>query len=383
MHRRTLSRLTHQRPVGDHSSAAAAWERGDSRPRRVFRIPSLSTIVVAALLAVVPTLIYLVILNWIDRYEKEPWTLLIAGAVLGGVVAPLISMAILGLSGRGFELTPSFAPRPTGADPFVALVEELVSGACLLVLILYVRDELDDIMDGLVYGAAIGAGFGAGETFLYAIGGVALPPQTLVRLVVAGLDHALYAAVFGAALGAARFMPDRLQRWAVSILGLATAVLLHCLHDATPTILARLLPATFGTPGLLSQLIAELIPFLGIITLLVVIVLAWRHEARVLRVELLPEVASGTITQQEFDTVTSRSLKWRQGRQVYRARGLRGVQELRRLWATEGELAFEKRRLLIRERRRPNEASADQLRSQIATLREQIGETTPAGGGAA
>src|SRR5439155_3856835 len=48
---------------------------------RVSRIPSLSTIVVAALLAVVPTLIYLVVLNWIDRYEKEPWTLLIAGAV--------------------------------------------------------------------------------------------------------------------------------------------------------------------------------------------------------------------------------------------------------------------------------------------------------------
>jgi RsiW-degrading membrane proteinase PrsW (M82 family) len=354
-----------------------------SCPGRVFRIPSLSTIVVAAALAVVPTLIYLVVLNWIDRYEKEPWTLLIAGAVLGGVVAPLISMAILGLSGRGFQLTPSFAPRPTGADPFVALVEELVSGACLLVLILFVRDELDDVMDGLIYGAAIGAGFGAGETFLYAIGGVALPAQTLLRLVVSGLDHALYTAVFGASLGAGRFMPNRSQRWAVSILGLATAVLLHCLHDATPTILARLLPSAFGTPGFLSQLIAELIPFLGIVTIFVVIVLAWGHEARVLRVELLPEVANGTITQREFETVTSRSLKWSQGRAVYRTHGMSGVQALRRLWATEGELAFEKRRLKIRERRRPNEASADQLRSQIASLRERIGETTPAGGGAA
>jgi hypothetical protein len=160
-------------------------------------------------------------------------------------------------------------------------------------------------------------------------------------------------------------------------------VLLHCLHDAMPTILARLLPATFGTPGFVSQLIAESIPFLGILTLLVVIVLAWRHEARVLRVELLPEVANGTITQREFDTVTSRSMKWSESRQVFRAHGLRGVQELRRLWATEGELAFEKRRLMIRERRRPNEESADQLRTEIKSLREQLGETTPAGGGAA
>src|SRR4051812_35249612 len=292
-------------------------------------------------------------------------------------------MAIIGLSGRGFQLTPSFAPRPTGADPFVALVEELVKGGTLLALVLYVRDEFDDVMDGLVYGAAIGAGFGAGETFLYAIGGVALPPQTLVRLMVSGLDHALYTAVFGAALGAARFMANRLERWIISILGLATAVLLHCLHDATPTILARLLPTTFGTPGLISQLIAEGIPFLGILTLVVVVLLAWRREVVVLRSELMPEVATGTITQQEFDTITSRAAKWNEARQVYRTRGTRGVMELRRLWATEGELAFHKRRLTIRQRRRPNEATTDQLRSEIATLRERIDGTTATSGGAA
>jgi protease PrsW len=349
-------------------------------------IPSLSTFVVAALLAIIPTLIYLVVLNWIDRYEKEPWTLLLAGAIVGGVVAPLISMAILGLSGRGFQLTPSFAPRPTGADPFVALVEELVSGACLLGLVLYVRDELDDVMDGLVYGAAIGAGFGAGETFLYAIGGVALPPQILLRLVISGLDHALYTAVFGAALGAARFMPSRAQRWAVSILGLATAVLLHCLHDAMPTILARLLPSTFGTPGLISSLIAEVIPFVGILTLLVVVLIAWRHEARVLRVELLPEVASGVITQDEFNAVMSRSAQFFNTRRVLRSHGVRGVMTLRRLYATQGELAYEKRRLLIRQRRRPDEATADQLRGQIASLRATLGGPdggTTAGGSAA
>jgi RsiW-degrading membrane proteinase PrsW (M82 family) len=352
-------------------------------PRRVRPIPSLSTIVVAALLAVVPTLIYLVILNWIDRYEKEPWTLLIAGAVLGGVVAPLISMAIIGVSGRGFQLTPSFAPRPTGADPFVALVEELVKGGTLLALVLYVRDEFDDVMDGLVYGAAIGAGFGAGETFLYAIGGVALPPQTLVRLMVSGLDHALYTAVFGAALGAARFMPSRLERWVVSILGLATAVLLHCLHDATPTILARLVPGTFGTPGLLSQLIAEVIPFLGILTLLAVIYFAWRNEARVLRKELSPEVDSGVITKEEFDTITSRSAQFRSTRTVYRSHGMRGVRTLHRMYATQGELAFAKRRLTIRQRRRPSDQTPDQLRTQIASLRDQLAPPTAAGGGAA
>ena len=148
---------------------------------------TVSTLLVAVLLAVIPTLLYLLVLNWIDRYEKEPWTLLLAGIFLGAIVAPIISMGVLGLTGRGFELTPSFAPRPTGADPVVAITEEVIKGLLLLGLVSWVRDEFDDVMDGIVYGAAIGAGFGAGETFLYAIGGVSLPGGTVVRLMVSGL----------------------------------------------------------------------------------------------------------------------------------------------------------------------------------------------------
>jgi hypothetical protein len=143
------------------------------------------------------------------------------------------------------------------------------------------------------------------------------------------------------------------------------------------------LPSTFGTPGLVSQLIAELIPFVGILTLVAVVLLAWRNQVRVLRVELLPEVVNGTITQQEFDTVTSRAAKWTQGRQVYRTHGLRGVQQLRRFWATEGELAYQKRRMLIRQRRRPSVVSTDQLRRDIAALREGLGNLSAKGGGAA
>lgn len=345
------------------------------RKGRERSIPGIQTLIVAALLAVLPTLIYLIVLNWIDRYEKEPWTLMLAGVVLGGVVAPLLSMAVLGLAGRGFALTPSFAPRATGADPLVALVEELIKGGLLLGLVYYVRDEFDDIVDGIVYGAAVGAGFGAGETFLYAIGGVSLPPATLVRIMVSGLDHALYTAVFGAVVGYARTLHARMERWIVVAFGLATAVLLHTLHDAVPTILGRLLPSNFGTIGLLTSLIAELIPLLGILTLVAAIVWAWRREAAVLRTELLPEVDSGVISQADYDTITSRRGQLTRARQVYRQHGMRGVLLVRRLYATEGELAFQKRRVVVRARRRPLERRADELRAEIATLRNRLGGT--------
>jgi RsiW-degrading membrane proteinase PrsW (M82 family) len=252
----------------------------------------MQTLFVAALLAIVPTLIYLLILNWIDRYEKEPWTLMLAGVVLGGVVAPLISMAVLGVSGRGFQLTPSFAPRPTGADPLVALIEELIKGGLLLGLIFYVRDEFDDVVDGIVYGAAVGAGFGAGETFLYAIGGVSLPPGTIFRMIVSGFDHALYTAVFGAVVGYTRSLRSRNERWLVIALGLASAVLLHALHDAVPAILTRVVPSSFGITHLVTSFISELVPLLGILTLLAAILWAWRREAGVLRTRCPGSTAS-------------------------------------------------------------------------------------------
>jgi hypothetical protein len=84
--------------------------------------------------------------------------------------------------------------------------------------------------------------------------------------------------------------------------------------------------------------------------------------------------------------VMSRSAQFFNTRRVLRSHGVRGVMTLRRLYATQGELAYEKRRLLIRQRRRPDEATADQLRAQIASLRATLGGSdggTTAGGAAA
>jgi hypothetical protein len=46
---------------------------------------------------------------------------------------------------------------------------------------------------------------------------------------------------------------------------------------------------------------------------------------------------------------------------------------VRRLYATEGELAFQKRRLVVRTRKRPMETTTEELRAQIGTLRERLG----------
>jgi RsiW-degrading membrane proteinase PrsW (M82 family) len=340
-------------------------------------IPGLQTLVTAGLLAIVPTIAYFVILNAIDRYEKQPWMILLACIGLGAIVAPLVSAGLLAVSGRPFALPPSFASGPTGAYRFVAVIEEVVKGGLLLVLVMYVRDQFDDVLDGIIYGAAVGAGFGAAETFAYVSGGVdLLPAPTILALLVSGLNHALYTAVFGGIVGYARALPDRNVRFLVVGLGLATAVLLHAFHDALPAIMSRVLVRPDATVGLVTRIIANLINLLGLLTLAVAIIWALRRETRVLEEQLGPEVENGVISHADSETISSVRARLARQLALLRSRGLGPTRTLRALYAAEGELAFQKLRLEVRSRKRPEEARTEALRDEVRRLRRALEEPT-------
>jgi RsiW-degrading membrane proteinase PrsW (M82 family) len=334
-------------------------------------MPDVSTLLAAVVLAVVPSLIYLAILNAIDRYEKEPWTILLACLGAGAIVAPAITIAILVLLGRPAALPPAFAPGPQ-ADALAPIIETVVCGLLLLVLVHTVRDEFDDVLDGVIYGAALGAGFGAAESFLYALGGTStLSADTVVLLVIAGLNHAFYMAVFGAILGWAQRLP-RGQRWTATILGLATATLLHALHDTLPNILATVLGARDATAGVATRILAEVINWLGILTLVIVVFASWRREGRILREQLRDEVDAGIVSETDYATIlSSRARLGRQWR-LLRADGMGAVRRLRRRYALEGELAFHKWRMTHRHRRLPPAERGDLLRAEIRSLADEL-----------
>ncbi|HET7676819.1 MAG TPA: PrsW family glutamic-type intramembrane protease [Candidatus Limnocylindrales bacterium] len=330
---------------------------------------------VAAVMAVVPSLVYLVILNAVDRYEKEPWRILIASVGLGALAAPLFSVAILAALGREATLLPQFAPGPGQGDPLVAVVQELVKGALLLALTRWLRAEFDGVLDGIVYGAAVGAGFAAAESFVFAAGGVAtLDGGTIMSLLVAGLDHAFYTAVVGGVAGAATRITDTRTRWLALAHGLATAALLHAAHDALPAVTARLFDQPDAALGLVTRVVAQLVNVLGVVTLAGVVWAAWRQEARVLREELREEVSAGIVSEDDYASIGSFRHRLARTRAAARSHGLAGVLTLRRLDAAEGELAFQKRRLAVRRAFRPPEARTDELRAQILRLRRRLEE---------
>jgi RsiW-degrading membrane proteinase PrsW (M82 family) len=330
-------------------------------------MPELSTLVAALVLALVPAAVYLFILNAVDRYEKEPWTFLLSSVGLGAIAAPIITLALLVLAGRPAVLPPAFAPG-LRVDPLLGIVEELVKGVLLYALVHSIRDEFDDVLDGIVYGAALGAGFGAAETFTYAMGGTSLlGGGTIAALVIASLNQAFYTAVFGAIIGAWQGLAG-VRHVVVQALALATAAFLHAFHDTFPMILSRVVGQPDAALGLLSRLAANAINWLGIVTLAVTVVLAWRRQARILRAELHDEVEAGVVSEADFATITS--LRGRLGRQavLLRTGGLGPVLRLRRLYAAEGELAFHKWRRTVRTNRPPAATGIDELRARILEL---------------
>jgi protease PrsW len=336
-------------------------------------LPEPPLLIPALLLGGIPTLVYLAVLNAIDRYEKEPWTILLACVLGGAVVAPVVVVGALAILGRPSQLTPSLAPGAGGADPLVAVLQEFVKGAVLVVLIRSVRSEFDDALDGIIYGAAVGAGFAATETIVYAAGGTAgLEGSTIATLLLSGLNHAFYGAVLGAVLGAARRLPTDGQAAVAAAYGFLTAGLLHALHDSLPAILARILDRPDAALGLGTRLLTEAVNLLGLITLAFAVWFAWRREARVVQDQLREEVESGVVSAADYAALPS--TRRRLAAQVATARsgGVRRALTVRRLFALEGELAFHKVRLATRRHHRPDARRTAELRAEIARLRAAL-----------
>jgi RsiW-degrading membrane proteinase PrsW (M82 family) len=330
-----------------------------------------SALLGAALLALVPSALYLIVLNAIDRYEKEPWTLLIASVALGAIAAPLVAILVLGGLGRGFSLPLAFATGG-GPDPVARIVEQVVAGVLLLGLIRFARDELDDALDGLVYGAAIGAGLGAAETFLFVAGGTGLlTGGTIASLLAAGLNQAFYGAVFGAIVGYAQGLRRRSEFWIVVGLGLATAAFLSAFHDTLPYILGRLLGRPDAAAGVATRTIAFLVDLLGIGLLGVAVVVFWRRERRIVETHLAGETTAGLVTEIDLATIGSFRRRLARQRDALRRGGVGELLLLRRLYAAEGELAFYNWHEQSG-RRQPAPKAGERLRERIRVLQSDL-----------
>ena len=191
-------------------------------------------IIFSALAAIVPMSIYLVLIWKFDRYDREPFKLVLINYMWGALGA--IVLALLG--SLFFTFIASLFIRDSvqlsrfGAIVVAPIVEEITKGLFLLITI--ANKKFDNITDGIVYGGAIGLGFGMTENFLYFVTyGESLANWimlVIVRSLFSAVMHCVSTATLGAFLGLAKFKTPA-KKVVYAFIGLMIAMLIHSIWN--------------------------------------------------------------------------------------------------------------------------------------------------------
>lgn len=253
--------------------------------------------------AVIPTILYVLLFYWADRYEREPIWLVMVAFVWGAVPAVLVSLfgeVVLGWP--WIDAPDSITGAIIEGAVIAPVVEELAKGVALLLIFLFMYREFDGVLDGIVYGALIGFGFAMTENFFYFIGAYdeggfrQLSVVIFLRAVLFGLNHAFYTGLIGIGFGFARIFRSRGAKVGWILFGLLAGMATHSLHNLGASL------ATVDISGLgLSMAVA----MAGVGLVLVAVLLSWRHERNCIRSELAEEVGT-LLSAEEYMQLTER-----------------------------------------------------------------------------
>ena len=313
--------------------------------------------------ALVPALLAVAVLWWLDRYEKEPLWLLSILLLWGAV--PTIALSVAAQLVLDAPLSALFEPSPLYEAAQLSLIapltEESFKALILLAVYLFYRAEFDGVMDGILYGALVGVGFSLVENAFYFLqslqeGGWSAWGMTVaLRAGLYPLNHALFSACTGVGFGAARGSRGASREALYPLLGWTAAVGLHALHNGAVWLSA----ATYG----LSCALGTLVDWAGVLGMLVVILVVTRAERRWLQA-LGPEVAAGTIAPEEYDLASRYGARWARGWQVFAQHGPRAWLHWARYVQRIVDLGFRLHQAHVH-----GDAEAE---GQIATLREHV-----------
>ncbi|MGB9773157.1 MAG: PrsW family intramembrane metalloprotease [Bacteroidota bacterium] len=234
--------------------------------------------------AVFPMVGFVIVVWWMDRYDREPISLVGLNFLWGAFGA--VALAIIG----NLLLTAGIANLVKGKEEIEFLstvavapvVEESTKG--LFLLLTAMSRRFDNVTDGAVYGASIGFGFGMTENFLYflsfplAEGWLIL---VIIRTFFSAVMHAMATGVLGAFVGFAKFRP-RGQQLFLWWFGWLIAVGFHVVWNASVSF-----EGGFGY-GVLFIIV-------GVCILLALFQISLLYEHRVLRAELSEESLLGVI----------------------------------------------------------------------------------------
>ena len=187
-------------------------------------------IIVSLFAAIVPMLIYLLLIWLMDKYDRE--TILFVffhflwgafGATILGISGSIILASLTGMLGEA-----SYSSSLMQTIIFAPFSEEVAKGSFLLFTIN--SRKFDNITDGLVYGSAIGLGFGMTENFIYFLTYGNSPESwfqiVVIRSLFSALMHCVSTGSFGALIAISKFSSSSMKN-ILPFLGLTLAIFIH------------------------------------------------------------------------------------------------------------------------------------------------------------
>lgn len=312
--------------------------------------------VVATFAAFFPVVFYLAPMLWLDRYDPEPFWLLLLCFAWGAVVAVLTSAIVNDIVSAvaAQQSNSDVVGMLVGAVLSAPLVEESMKGVGLLAMLLFFRRHFDDVLDGIVFGGVIALGFATVENVLYygrefLTGGIAaLGLIFVVRGILSPFAHVTFTAMTGIGCGLSRSSYNWLVRIVTPILGLAAAMFLHMVWNGMSLVILVLLQGSGAivycsevglggeNVGTCAFLVGYAVLEVPVFCIFVVVSLfIMRRQSRTLREMLAIDVARGLIPQEHLDIATSmfKSIFWSlggitKGKFLNRRRYLRAIGSL-------------------------------------------------------
>lgn len=324
-------------------------------------------LVLGALFVTPFVIFYVLVVRWCDRFEPEPWWLLVCAFIWGAFFATL-GGGITSSIGEGFAnaMTHNTMTAASldafGAEVLAPICEEgfkgLGVGLIALASAVWLH-EVDGPLDGVIYGGIVGLGFTLTEDILYvaaqyAKAGIAGFAGLLVlRTIFLGLSHCTFTACTGLGFGIAAESKSWFVKILAPLVGYGCAMTLHAIHNTLPTEL--------GANGtgimILEQWGIEFI-FFALLAVLVV-----RDRAIVVR-ELSTEIGRLIHPRELVLISTYTTIGWRNMATLF-SKGWRAFRDRRHKQLALVELAF------VKNRRRRGEFGRD-LDMKEARLRHEV-----------
>lgn len=298
---------------------------------------------------------------WLDRYEPEPRSLLVAALAWGAFAATSLGL-VLSLAGAHWL----YASATTSATLVAPVAEEASKGLFLLLLLWWRRDEIDGILDGIVYAGLVGLGFAFVENLLYfdaAADGVFGGPEgaqsltaTFVgRALMSPFAHPLFTTFLGIGVGISVGSRSRAVRWLAPLAGYVTAVALHAVWNASND-------GMFG--GFFFVYVALMAPML--VLLVWFAVFRRSTERRMLHGALSDAAAHGLLPASDIPWLVDLSNRRRSRRVARQTGGAAAERLMREYQQTAVELGFLHSRYL---RGTPPPDHAERGREYVSRLR--------------